>query len=153
MVCTEHAEAAAVSCGTSHVTIISTPLSLILKARHKMLVTLVKSHASTVSVLDSGEQHYIYIYRSNQQQESFLDFKVMIWVFHFPILNTYIPLCPQCEPILPYREVCCLQRRRKMYYYYHSINVSSRCGIIQAFSHQTHMCGSSLKLSCSKYKF
>ena len=30
--------------------------------RHKTLVTLVKSHASTVSVLDSGEQHYIYIY-------------------------------------------------------------------------------------------
>ena len=48
-----------------------------------MLVTHVKSHVRAVSVLDSGEQHYTY--RSNQQQQAFLDFKV-IWFGYFIFL-------------------------------------------------------------------
>ena len=128
---------------------------------HKTLVTLVKSHASTVSVLDSGEQHYIYIYiyiyRSSQQQEAFLDFKVMVWVFHFPIHNTYIyPLMSSQWTYTSVQRSLLPTKKKKnvlLVYYYHSINVSSCCGIIQAFSRQTHMCGSSLKISCSKYKF
>ena len=54
MVCTERAEMAAVSCGTSHASAVSTPLRWILKKKkkqYKKLFTRVKSHASAVSLL------------------------------------------------------------------------------------------------------
>ena len=58
MVYTERAEMAAVSCGTSHASAVSTPLRWILKLkkkRYKKIFTHVESHASAVSLLDSGE--------------------------------------------------------------------------------------------------
>ena len=59
MVFTERAEMAAVSRGTSHVTIqqhcIYTTSVDIQKTRYKKLVTHVESHASAVSLLESGE--------------------------------------------------------------------------------------------------
>ena len=58
MVDTERAKMAAVSCGISHVSAVSTPLRWILKTRHKKLVTLVESYASAVSLLESGEERY-----------------------------------------------------------------------------------------------
>ena len=52
---TERVQMAAVSCGTSHVSAVSTPLRWILKnALWKNLATLVESHASAVSLLESG---------------------------------------------------------------------------------------------------
>ena len=51
MVYTERAETAAVSCGTSHVSAVSTPLRWIFKK----LVTRVESRASAVNLLESGE--------------------------------------------------------------------------------------------------
>ena len=60
MVYTERAEMAAVSCGTSHASAVSTPLRWIFKKRAiKKLFTHVESHASAVSLLNSGEQRYI----------------------------------------------------------------------------------------------
>ena len=60
MVYTERAETAAVSRGTSHVSAVSTSLPWIFKkTRYKKLVTHVESHASEVSLLESGEQSYI----------------------------------------------------------------------------------------------
>ena len=55
MVYTERAEMAAVSCGTSHASAVSTPLRWILETRYENLVTHVESHASAVSLLESGE--------------------------------------------------------------------------------------------------
>ena len=56
MVHTERAKMAAVSCGTSHASAVSTPLpSGYPKKRYKKLVTHVESHASAVSLLESGE--------------------------------------------------------------------------------------------------
>ena len=52
MVCTERAETAAVSRGTSHVSAVSTTLGWIFKTA---LVTQVESHARAVSLLESGE--------------------------------------------------------------------------------------------------
>ena len=53
---TECAEMAAVSCGTSHASAVSTPLRWIFKKRAiKKLFTHVESHASAVSLLESGE--------------------------------------------------------------------------------------------------
>ena len=52
MVYTECADTAAVSCGTSHVSAVSTPLK---KTCYKMLFTHVESHASAVSLLKSRE--------------------------------------------------------------------------------------------------
>ena len=54
---TERAETAAVPCGTSHASAVSTPLPWIFKRqrRYKKLVIHVKSHASAVSLLESGE--------------------------------------------------------------------------------------------------
>ena len=51
------AETAAVSCGTSHASAVSTPLRWIFKKYgiKKKLVTHVESHASAVSLLESGE--------------------------------------------------------------------------------------------------
>ena len=59
MVYTERAEMAAVSCGTSHASAVSTRLRWILKekkekTRYKKLVTHAESHASAVSLLESG---------------------------------------------------------------------------------------------------
>ena len=60
MVYTERAETAAVSCGTSHVSAVSTPLRWIFKKRAiKKLVTRVESHASALSLLENGEQRCI----------------------------------------------------------------------------------------------
>ena len=63
MVYTERAEMAAVSCGTSHARAVSTPLrwykNKIKKTRYKKLFTHVESHASAVSLLESGELRYI----------------------------------------------------------------------------------------------
>ena len=56
--CTECAEMAAVSCGTNHASDVSTPLRWILKKgaiKKKKLFTHVESHASAVSLLESGE--------------------------------------------------------------------------------------------------
>ena len=57
MVYTEHAEMAAVSCGTGHVTnsAVSTPLRWLFKNAPKKLVIHVESDASAVSLLESGE--------------------------------------------------------------------------------------------------
>ena len=67
MVYIQRAETVAVSCGTSHVSAVSTPLRWIKKqqrkkktrkkkkTRYKKIVTHVESHASTVSLLESGE--------------------------------------------------------------------------------------------------
>ena len=53
---TERAEMAAVSRGTGHVSAVSTPLRWIFKnVLKKKEVTLVESHASAVSLLESGE--------------------------------------------------------------------------------------------------
>ena len=56
---TERAEMAAVSCGTSHASAVGTPLRWISKKqqqkRYKKLFTHVESHASAVSLLESGE--------------------------------------------------------------------------------------------------
>ena len=59
MVYTERAEMAAVSCGTSHASAVSTPLRGYSKMCNKKLFTHVESHASAVSLLESGEQRYI----------------------------------------------------------------------------------------------
>ena len=58
MVYTERAEMAAVSCGTSHASAVSTPGGYS-KTRYKKLFTHVDSHASAVSLLESGEQRYV----------------------------------------------------------------------------------------------
>ena len=55
MVYTERAETAAVSRGTGHVSAISTPLDGYSKTRYKKIVTHVESHASALSLLESGE--------------------------------------------------------------------------------------------------
>ena len=57
----ERAETTAASCGTSYVSAVSTPLWWIFKnaLSKAIIVTHVKSHASVVSLLDSGEQRYI----------------------------------------------------------------------------------------------
>jgi len=60
MLYTKHAETAAVSCGTYHASTVSTPLRWIFKkTRFKKLVTHVESHASAVSLLESGGQRDI----------------------------------------------------------------------------------------------
>ena len=56
MVYTERAEMAAVSCGTSHASAVSTPLRWIFKnALYKKLFTHVESHARAMSLLEGGE--------------------------------------------------------------------------------------------------
>ena len=56
MVYTERAEMTAISCCTSHASAVSTPFRWILKKHAiKKLFTHVESHASAVSLLDSGE--------------------------------------------------------------------------------------------------
>ena len=56
MVYTERAKMAAVSCGTSHASVVSTPLRWIFKKTcYKKLFTHVESHASAVSLLESEE--------------------------------------------------------------------------------------------------
>ena len=60
MVYTERAEMAAVSCGTSHASAVSTPLRGILKARYKKLVTHVESHASAASLRERAEKMALY---------------------------------------------------------------------------------------------
>ena len=63
MVYTERADMAAVSCGTCHASALSAPLRWMfknaLKEQEKKLLTHVESHASAVSLLESGEQRYI----------------------------------------------------------------------------------------------
>ena len=49
---TERAETAAVSCDTSHASAASTPL---IETHYKKLFTHVESHASALSLLESGE--------------------------------------------------------------------------------------------------
>ena len=55
MVYTERAELAAVSCGTSQASAVSTPLRGYSKTRYKKLFTHIESHANAVSLLESGE--------------------------------------------------------------------------------------------------
>jgi len=55
MVYTERAEMAAVSCGTSHASVVITHFGGYSKTRYKKLFTHVASHASAVSLLESGE--------------------------------------------------------------------------------------------------
>ena len=61
MVYTERAEAAAVSCGTSHASAVNTPLRGRIfkkkKKKHakKKVFTHIESHESAVSLLESGE--------------------------------------------------------------------------------------------------
>ena len=74
MVYTERAEMAAVSCGISHASAVSTPLRWILKnkykkTRYKKLFTHVESHASAVSLLESGEQLYIKAINNNNNNK------------------------------------------------------------------------------------
>ena len=71
MVYTERAQMAAVSCGTSHASAVSTPLRWILKkTRYKKLVTHIESHASAVSLLESGEQRYIKAINNNNNNNN-----------------------------------------------------------------------------------
>ena len=73
MVYSERAEMAAVSCGTSHVTVkqrcnYTTSVDIKKenkKTRHEKLVTDVKLHASSVSLLESGYQRYIKVINDN----------------------------------------------------------------------------------------
>ena len=53
------AEAAAVSCGTSHASAVSTPLQWIFKKRVIKLVTNVEPHASAVSLLKRADNSAI----------------------------------------------------------------------------------------------
>ena len=53
------AETAAVSGGTIHPSVVSTPLRWIFKTALQKLVTLVESHASAASLLESVEKRYI----------------------------------------------------------------------------------------------
>ena len=55
MVYTERSETAADSGGISHASAVSTPLRWIFKNADKKLLTRVESHASAVSLLESGE--------------------------------------------------------------------------------------------------
>ena len=59
MVYTEHTEKAAVPCGTSHVSAVSTPLWWIVKNALKKLVTRVESH------VESARERRTPIYKSN----------------------------------------------------------------------------------------
>ena len=61
---TEHAETAAVSCGISHVSTVSTPLQWILFFLKEKKEAAMLNHVSTVSLLESGEQRCI---KSDQQ--------------------------------------------------------------------------------------
>ena len=73
MVYTERAEMAAVSCGTSHASAVSTPLRWIFKKcaiKKKKLFTHVESHVSAVSLLNSGEQRYIKAISSSSSSSS-----------------------------------------------------------------------------------
>ena len=58
--------------GTSHASAVSTPLRWIYpppkKTRYKKLFTHVESHASAVSLLESGEQRYIKAINNNIKQ-------------------------------------------------------------------------------------
>ena len=66
MVYTERAETAAVSCGTSHVSAVSTSLRWIyIYKTYKKLVTHIESHVSAVSLIESGEQRYINAINNN----------------------------------------------------------------------------------------
>ena len=67
MVFTECTKMALVSCGTSHVSTVSTPLQWILKTRYRKLVTHVESHANAVSLLKREEQHYIKAINNNNK--------------------------------------------------------------------------------------
>ena len=71
MVYTERAEMAAVSCGTSHASAVSTPLWWIffIKKRYKKLFTHVESHASAVSLLESREYRYIKVTNNNDTED------------------------------------------------------------------------------------
>ena len=62
---TERAEMAAVSCGTSHTSAVVHHFGGYSKTRDKKLFTHVESHASTVSLLNSGEQRYIKAINNN----------------------------------------------------------------------------------------
>ena len=59
MVYTERAVTAAVSCGTSHASAVSTPLRWTVKTHYEILFTHVESHTKAVSLHESGEQRYI----------------------------------------------------------------------------------------------
>ena len=67
MVYTECAEVAAVSKGTSHGSTVSTPLQWIFKNAldYKKLFTHVESHASTVTLLESGEYSHTKVINNN----------------------------------------------------------------------------------------
>ena len=67
MVFTECTKMALVSCGTSHVSTVSTPLQWIFKTRYRKLVTHVESHANAVSLLKREEQHYIKAINNNNK--------------------------------------------------------------------------------------
>jgi len=55
MVYTERAKVAAVSCGTSHASAVSTYFGGYSKTHYKKLFPHVESHASAMSLLKSGE--------------------------------------------------------------------------------------------------
>ena len=62
------AETAAVPCGTSHASAVSTPLWWIFKkTRYKKLVVHVESHARAVSLLESGESRYTGVFDTGAQ--------------------------------------------------------------------------------------
>ena len=71
MVYTERAEMAAVSCGTSHASaVVLHHFGGYSKTRYKKLFTHVESHASAVSLLESGEQRYIKAINTNDNDVS-----------------------------------------------------------------------------------
>ena len=77
MVYTERAKTAAVSCGTSHVSAVSTPprwrFKNALKKKEKKLVTRYESHASAVSLPESGEWRCIKMINNNMKMNKFID--------------------------------------------------------------------------------
>ena len=68
MVYTERAKMAAVSCVTSHASAVVHKFGEYKKPRYKKLFTHVESHASAVSLLNSGEQRYIKAINNNTNQ-------------------------------------------------------------------------------------
>ena len=73
MVYTERAETAAVSCGTSHVSAVkhvyTTSVDIQKRAIKDIHSYHVESHASAVSLLESGEQRYIKAINNNYLSE------------------------------------------------------------------------------------
>ena len=86
MVYTERTETAAVSRGTSHASAVSTQLRWRLKNALLKAIIHVDSHASAVSLLESGEQRNIKQYRRLPARNPYLDIGAIFRFLHQKIL-------------------------------------------------------------------